>query len=171
MATVGCICPLKRRQIANRLRAYYRLAQGNFDVSGGYFRNWWVPMTSTRRTDNAQAILAAPRSRILHRCRAAPERRPRASERDPRAKNPFLTPTAPLSASRQPSSRPPCVFHGRLAESCARREGRRQRREIGFNNDMGSGRSPNPGVWNHTPPHPRPRVGQYGDVWKTSKWS
>ena len=56
--------------------------------------------------------------------------RPRASERDPPGKNPFVTPTAPLSASRQPSSRPPCVFHGRLAESCARREGRRQRREI-----------------------------------------
>ena len=88
--------------------------------SGGYFRNWWVPMTSTRRTDNAQAILAAPRSRILHRCRAAPERRPRASERDPRAKNPFLTPTAPLSASRQPSPRPPRVSRRRLVESCAR---------------------------------------------------
>ena len=55
--------------------------------------------------------------------------RPRASERDPPGKNPFVTPTAPLSASRQPSCRPPCVSRGRLAESCARREGRRQRRE------------------------------------------
>ena len=72
------------------------------------------------RRHNAQAILAAPRSRILHRCRAAPERRPRASERDPRAKNPFLTPTAPLSASRQPSPRPPRVSRRRLVESCAR---------------------------------------------------
>ena len=84
-------------------------------------------MTSTRRTDNAQAILAAPRSRILHRCRAAPERRPRASERDPRAKNPFVTPTAPLSASRQPSPRPPRVSRGASGESRARGRANRER--------------------------------------------
>ena len=77
-------------------------------------------MTPSRREEGNRGEGIDAEERIPHRCHAAPERRPRASERDPRAKNPFLTPTAPLSASRQPSPRPPRVSRRRLVESCAR---------------------------------------------------